>query len=216
MTRFFRLKMPTFYVQWQKEQYTCPHGNHFSHSVDALATQMTSALYPTDMPVCSYDNATNQDGIDRQVHVKLGEYIPLFERINPDQFDQSELLITEIPPDIRLLMSRSELYFGVWNADNTKQFKAFIRNSRLAIHRYIPSPDYLLAVSQQLQTRSVKYHLERMVMRVTDIPRSIQRTIITELYHKQLSKIMFIGYINSEDFHEKSAKNSFLLQNLKI
>ena len=93
-----------------------------------------------------------------------------------------------MPLQIRLVMSRSEFCLRVWDNGPNKHFRAFIRNPRLAVRRYVPSPDYLLALTQKLQPTTAKYHLERVVMRVTNIPRGTQSTVISNLHMGQLPK----------------------------
>lgn len=89
-----------------------------SHSVDALATQMTASLYHTDTTASINDNTNNQGEIDRQVYGKRGEYVPLSGGMNADLVDLSKPLTTGIPLNIRLLISRSEFHLRVRDADN--------------------------------------------------------------------------------------------------
>ena len=142
--------------------------------------------------------------------------MPLSGRIAADLFDQSKPLVTGMPLTILLAMSRPEFSLRVWDTDPTKQFRAFIRNPRLAVRRYVPSPDYLLALTQKLQNVTAKYHLERVVMRVTDIPKGTQRTIVSNLHMGQLPKQMFIGFVNSNDFHGAKNRNPFNFQHYNL
>jgi len=187
-----------------------------SHTQNALNTQMTSSLFHLDEPGYLNDFDRNQGEQKRRAYFVRGQYVPLSGRIAADLFDQCKPLITGMPMTIRLLMNRPEFALRVFDADATKQFKIFIRNPRLAIRRYIPSPDYLLSVTNQLQTKTVKYHLERVVMRTTDLPRGTQSTVVTNLHMGQLPKVMFVGLVSSEDFHGARAKNPFNFQNYSV
>ena len=82
-----------------------------------------------------------------------------------------------------------------------KPYKFFVRNPRLAVRRFTPAPDFMLAVADQLQQKTVKYHIERTVMRVADIPANTQSTVVSNLQIGQLPKVVFIGFVSSEDFH---------------
>ena len=170
---------------------------------------MTSSLFYLDTAAAFNDSTKNAGEIARRSYFLHQQYVPLSGRIAADLFDQSKPLVTGMPLTIRLVMSRPEFSLRVWDADPTKQFRAFIRNPRLAVRRYVPSPDYLLALTQKLQNVTAKYHLERVVMRVTDIPKGTQSTVVSNLHMGQLPKQMFIGFVNSNDFHGAKNRNPF-------
>ena len=104
----------------------------------------------------------------------------------------------------------------MWDNAANKQFRALIRNPRLAVRRYVPSPDYLLALTQKLQPTTAKYHLERVVVRVTDILRGTQRTVISNLHMGQLPKQMFVGFVNSNDFYGTKGRNPSNFQHYNV
>ncbi|XP_055356608.1 uncharacterized protein F54H12.2-like [Paramacrobiotus metropolitanus] len=112
--------------------------------------------------------------------------------------------------------TRPEFALRVWDTDTTKIFKPFIRNARLSVRRYIPSPDFLTAVAGELIKKTVKYHIERVVMRVSDIPQRTQSTVVSNLQIGQIPKVIFIGFVDSEDFHGSQKKNPFNFQHFNI
>jgi hypothetical protein len=97
----------------------------------------------------------------------------------------------------------------MFDADKTKQFKIFIKNPRISIRRHIPTPDYMIKVSEELQTKPCKYHVERSVVRVTDIAKGTQSTVVSNLQIGQLPKVVLLGFVDSDDFHGKSTRNCF-------
>ncbi len=176
---------------------------------------MTSTLFFLDESG-KLNDESNTGEKKRQIIVSRGQYVQLSGRIAADLFNQSKPLITGMPLNVRLLLSRPDFCLRVWDPDVTKQFKAFVRNPRLHVRRYIPSPDYLLAATKKLESQTVKYHIERVVMRVTDIPRGTQSTIISNLQIGQLPKVVFAGFVSSDDFHGLKSRNPFNFQNYGI
>jgi len=185
------------------------------HTKAALESQMSSSMFSFDDPG-KFNDETNVGEQNRRLLVSRGLYVPLSGRLAADLFDQSKPLITGMSLNIRLVLNKPDFSLRVWDTDATNEYKVFVRNSRLHVRRYIPSPDYLLAVSQQLQQKTVKYHMERVVMRVPDIPRGTQSTVISNLHIGQLPKVALIGFVSSEDFCGAKGKNPFNFQNYNI
>ncbi|XP_055344937.1 uncharacterized protein F54H12.2-like [Paramacrobiotus metropolitanus] len=154
--------------------------------------------------------------LELEVGIKVRQYVQLSGKLFSDLFDQSKPLCTGVPVNIRLVVSRPEFALRVWDTDTTKTFKPFIRNARLSVRRYIPSPDFLTAVAGELLKKTVKYHIERVVMRVSDIPQRTQSTVISNLQIGQIPKVVFIGFVDSEDFHGSQKKNPFNFQHFNI
>ncbi|XP_055336728.1 uncharacterized protein F54H12.2-like [Paramacrobiotus metropolitanus] len=53
-------------------------------------------------------------------------------------------------------------------------------------------------------------------MRVSDIPQRTQSTVISNLQIGQIPKVVFIGFVDSEDFHGSQKKNPFYFQHFNI
>lgn len=124
-------------------------------SRDALSSQLIYFMHHGDDPAESNDNLSNDGKKVPCKYFQRQQYVPLFRRISSDLFYQSKPFITGIPLNIRLLMSRPEIYLRVGDTDRTTSFTASIKNPGLVICRYMPSPDYVLSVSQQLLTSSI-------------------------------------------------------------
>ncbi|XP_055345379.1 uncharacterized protein LOC129593196, partial [Paramacrobiotus metropolitanus] len=177
-----------------------------SHTLDAQQSQLTSAAFYYDSPGSFNSETTNNGEKNRAALFNAGQYVQLSGKLFSDLFDQSKPLCTGVPVNIRLVVSRPEFALRVWDTDTTKTFKPFIRNARLSVRRYIPSPDFLTAVAGELLKKTVKYHIERVVMRVSDIPQRTQSTVISNLQIGQIPKVVFIGFVDSEDFHGSQKK----------
>ncbi|XP_055342579.1 uncharacterized protein F54H12.2-like [Paramacrobiotus metropolitanus] len=187
-----------------------------SHSLDAQQSQLTSAGFYYDSPGSFNSETANNGEKNRTALFNTGQYVQLSGKLFSDLFDQSKPLCTGVPVNIRLVVSRPEFALRVWDTDTTKTFKPFIRNARLSVRRYIPSPDFLTAVAGELLKKTVKYHIERVVMRVSDIPQRTQSTVVSNLQIGQIPKVVFIGFVDSEDFHGSQKKNPFNFQHFNI
>jgi hypothetical protein len=180
-----------------------------THSYQTQSSQMTSAgWYPDTAHFFNHDTL-NAGELSRREIFGRGHYVELAGRVFSDLFDQQKPLITGVPITIRFVMAKPEFYFRIFDPDETRQFKIHLKNPRLSIRRHIPSPDYMIKVSEELQTRPCKYHVERVVVRQTDIPRGTQSTVISNMQIGQLPKIALIAFIDSADFHGKSSRNCF-------
>lgn len=62
------------------------------------------------------------------------------------------------------------------------EYRAFIRQPRLHVRRYISSPDYMIALQKQLLTKTAKYHLEKSLLRINDVPKGTQSTMIYNVH----------------------------------
>jgi hypothetical protein len=67
----------------------------------------------------------------------------------------------------------------------------------------------MIKVSEELQTKPCKYHVERSVVRVTDIAKGTQSTVVSNLQIGQLPKVVLLGFVDSDDFHGKTTRNCF-------
>ncbi|XP_055356268.1 uncharacterized protein F54H12.2-like [Paramacrobiotus metropolitanus] len=53
-------------------------------------------------------------------------------------------------------------------------------------------------------------------MRVSDIPQRTQSTVVSNLQIGQIPKVVFIGFVDSEDFHGSQKKNPFNFQHFNV
>lgn len=113
-------------------------------------------------------------------------------------------------------MNRPEFTLRVHDSDKTKIFKASIRNPKIGLLRYIPAPDFMISVSQKLLQKTVKHHIMRVVMRVSNITGSTQSTVVSNIHIGQLPKGMFIGFVAAEVFHGRTSRNPFYFQHFNL
>ena len=64
-------------------------------------------------------------------------------------------------------------------------------------------------MTEQLQEKTAKYHIERTVVRVSDIPINTHSTVVSNLQMGQLPKAVFIGLVASSNFHGSDTTNPF-------
>ena len=183
----------------------------------ARATQLTSSGFVLDDAPTYFALTTATDAERKRKKWFLNGFTQLSGRLCVDLFEQSKPLITGIPINIRLMMNKPEFFLRSWDAAAADvQYRAHIRNPRLCIRRYIPSPDYMLAVTNKLQHVSCKYHIERVLMRIFDLPKDLSHTTVPNLQIGQLPKIMYVGFIKSEDFQGNIKRSPFEFQHCSI
>jgi hypothetical protein len=184
------------------------------YSTRAQQSQLTSSGFYLDYPGKHNDQANNKAEKNRTALFHNKTFVPLSGKLFADLLNQSKPLVTGVGLTMRMVLSKQSFMLRSW--DNTKEYKLFIRNPRLNIRRYIPAPDYLLKVAEQLQDKTAKYHIERTVIRVSDIASNTHSTVVSNLQIGQLPKAMFIGFVNSTDFHGSGTTNPFNFQHFDI
>ena len=167
------------------------------HSYTAQMSQLTAAGFLLDSFGQMNHDTLNVGETHRRLLFSRGHTVQLAGRIFSDLFDQEKPLITGVLINIRLVLAKPEFYLRVSDVDKGKTFRIIIQNPRISVRRHIPSPDYMIKVTEELQTRPCKYHVERNVVRVTDITKGTQSTVVTNLCIGTLPKV-------SIDYHSLS------------
>ena len=187
------------------------------HTIDNAQSVLANAGFRVDTPGFINNHDNNQSAIWRRKTFSQGDFVQLSGKLACDLFQQDKPLMTGIPMGIRLLSrSQKEFYLQVWDQTADKEFKVVIRNPKIAIRRFIPAPDYLIKVTEELQKQTIKYAVERTIVRTTDIVRGIQSTIVSNLHIGALPKVIFIGFVASEDFQGKLKNSPYNFQHYYI
>ena len=187
------------------------------YSTRAQNSQLTSSGFYHDYAGKLNDAANNKGEQARRKLFDNKTFVPLSGKIFADLFNQTKPLIMGVGLTLRLVLSKQNFMLRVWEpAANNKEYRLFIRNPRLYIRRFIPAPDYLLKVTEQLQEKTAKYHIERTVVRVSDIPINTHSTVVSNLQIGQLPKAVFIAFVASSDFHGSGTTNPFNFQHFNI
>ena len=164
-----------------------------------------------------FNNYNENDGEKgRRTLFSHQNFAQLSGKIFADIFETEKPLITGVPINIRLVINRPEFYLRIFDVNKLKQFKVVIRNTRICLRRFIPAPDYMIKVTEELQSKTCKYHLERRVMRVLDISRGVQSTVVSNLVIGQLPKLLLLGFVSSEDYYGKSPSSPFNFQHFDL
>ena len=129
-------------------------------------------------------------------------------KLHCDLFQQDKPLLPGVEMSIRLVRNKVALCFLSKKSDNLPTVA--IRNPRLKLRKYEPSPDYLNALNKQLTINTAKYHLERVVMRQHSLIRGQQHAVWSNVVIGQIPKIMILGIVPNDAFtgvHDKSPFN---------
>ena len=186
------------------------------HTKENALSVLSTAGYHLDH--ASHFNAldSNPGAQQRRKRFSRDGFVPLSGRLACDIFQQSKSLITGIPVTIRLVSNKKEFYLHSWDQTAKKQFKAVIRNPKLFIKRYVPSPDYLIKITEELQKQTAKYAIERTIMRTTDISKGVQSTVVSNLHMGQLPKVVLLGFVSSDDYCGRMTRNPSFFQHFNI
>ena len=177
---------------------------------------LSNAGYKIDTPGAMNLLDTNEGAKWRRMLFSRGQFVQLSGKLACDLFQQDKALLTGVPVGIRLVTARKEFYLQSWDQTANKEFKVVIRNPKIAIRRYIPAPDYMIKITEELQRKTVKYAVERTIMRTTDISKGVQNTIVSNLHIGALPKVVLLGFVASDDFCGKLGRNPFNFQNYEI
>ena len=171
-----------------------------AYNSGAQKSQLTSAAFYLDTPGTFNSATANEGEKKRRKLFTKGDYVHLSGKICADIFEQNRPLITGVPLSIRLFINQPHFALRVYDTDQEKQFRFFIRNPRIHVKRYIPTPDYMLKMTEQLLTKPALYHIERSVIRVHDLAAGTQSTVISGLQSGQLPKVVYLALVSSKDF----------------
>lgn len=125
-------------------------------------------------------HATNIGEINRRNLFVNNPWVQLSGKIISDVTNQEKNLITGVSLGVRFALANPDFYLrNYWDptteaAGNAIEYRAFIRNPRLLVRRYIGAPDFMIALERQLKDRTAKYHIEKSLLRIHDIPRGTQ------------------------------------------
>ncbi|XP_055347325.1 uncharacterized protein F54H12.2-like isoform X2 [Paramacrobiotus metropolitanus] len=189
--------------------------NLLGYAPAALKSQATSAGFYIDTPGYLEDHANNAEEVTRKAMFVTNEYVPFSAKLCTDIFQQGKDLITGVPLHVRLILNKPEFYLRSYANLPVDAFKAYIRNPRLYVKRFVPNPAYLSALTAQLSTKTVKYPIERVCMRVNDIG-MIQSTVLANLHIGAVPKCVFVGFVKSSSFHGLRRGNPFNFEHFNL
>lgn len=143
------------------------------------STHLVQSIYLLFNTGESFINGTDDEG-EKSVGC-TSRHSTLSGKLFCDLLQQNKPLITGVPINIRLATIRSEVLLCHYDADITKIFKAFIQNPRIYDRRYMPAPDFIISMSKKLLIKMVKYHLECVVIRASDIFVAALSTVVSNI-----------------------------------
>ena len=134
--------------------------------------------------------------------------ILLSGKLHCDLFQQDKPLLPGVEMSVRLVRNKVVLAFLSYKSDALPTVA--IRNTRLKLRKYEPSPDYLNALNNQLTTTTAKYYFERVVMRQHTLIKGKQHAVWSNVVIEQIPKIMVFGIVPNDAFtgiHDKTSFN---------
>ena len=186
------------------------------HTRDNADSVLSNAGFKIDTAGAFNNLDTNLGATWRRTVFSRGDFVQLSGKLSCDIFQQDKPLLHGVPMEVRLVPNKKEFFLQVWDPQVDKQFKIAIRNPRLNVKRYVPAPDYMIKITEELQAKTAKYAIERTIVRNTTISRGVQSTIVSNLHIGALPKVVLIGFVASEDFSGKIGRNPFNFQHYNV
>ena len=122
--------------------------------------------------------------------------LSLSGKLHCDLFQQDKPLLPGVEFTIKLVRSKTAFCFLADRADRLP--KVAIRNPRLRLRKYEPSPDFLGAMSKHLLSSTAKYHIERVAMRQLTLLKGQQQAVWPNVVIGQIPKVMIFGLLPSD------------------
>lgn len=114
-----------------------------------------------------------------------------------DISQQNNPLIAGASLYVGVVMAKQNFFFSILGSCGRRyRIKTFIWNPRSCKRRYIPAPDSMLAVTNELQHETSKYHIKQNVMRVSDDPSSTFSTVFSNPQFVHLPEVAIIGLVH--------------------
>ena len=161
-----------------------------------------------DKPQFDGDNLRNSGALEIGTVLNLQRMMQLSGKLHCDLFQQDKPLLPGVEMSVRLVRNKVALCFLANKSENLPTVA--IRNPRLKLRKYEPSPDYLNALNRQLMVTTAKYHVERVVMRQHALMKGQQHAVWSNVVIGQIPKIMIFGIVPNDAFtgvHDKSPFN---------
>jgi hypothetical protein len=172
------------------------------YSTAAQTSQLSSAGWCLDTNLEKehiVNNKFQSDGAKTLQNIFLKQNtIQLSGKLHCDLFQQDKPLLPGVEMTVRLVKNKTALCFMANKEDALPTIA--IRNPKLRLRKYEPSPDYLTALNKQLTTTTAKYHLERVVMRQHTLMKGQQHCAWSNIVIGQLPKIMIFGMVPNDAF----------------
>ena len=185
------------------------------YSESAVKTQLTAGGFYGDTPDQHENHVANLGEQQRQKLFVDMKWVEFSGKVLSDVTEQSKNLITGVPIKVKYVLNRPEFYLRTWTpapvegAPPAMDYRLFIRNPRLLVKRNVGTPDFMNAVAKRLIETPAKYHLEKQILRVNDIPRGVQSHTISNMHLGQLPKMVLCALVENTNFQGTFQTNPF-------
>ncbi len=196
--------------------------NLLGFSVEAQKSQLTSARFYLDDAL---ETGTAQYGVytagaagaagtvtvanksAQKRRTLIKNKVQLAGKLHCDIFQQEKPLICGVEMQIKMTRARTNLTFCAPTEGDLPT--VIIRNPRLMVRKYEPSPTFLNSVAKTLLSKPVKYHIERVQMRQTTLSLGIQSANWNNLACGQIPKTVILGITTSSGFNGSCTETPF-------
>jgi hypothetical protein len=192
--------------------------NLLGYTTRAQETQLSCVGWAMDTnfgsPVIEKDTFTSKGAGELRNRIINGKVLQLSGKLHIDLFQQDKPLLPGVEFSVRLVRNKIALTFLAAKSEGLP--KVALRNPRLHLRKYEPSPDFLNALSKQLVHSTAKYHIERTTMRTLTLMKGQQQATWSNLVIGPLPKVMLLGLVGSEGFAGQHNKTPFNFQHFDV
>ncbi|XP_065259397.1 uncharacterized protein F54H12.2-like [Emys orbicularis] len=187
-----------------------------NNSDDTLATQFSTDLLYKDTP--GQHEETELDGrnlgfVRRAKLMALSRMIELLGHLHNNLFFQEKLLLNRVDVKIKLIHSKAAFCLM---GDVAEGFKLRIVSASLFVKKVWVAPGICLGHVQALLTTNAKYSVDRVEMKVFSILAGSRISNQENLFLRQLSKMLVLGFVDNDAFNGSYAKNPFHFKHYDI
>ena len=182
-----------------------------NHGNDAKTSHLTAALYYQDTANAfeSQDPDTNAGFKKRHTLTAQSHTVDMMGRLHCDLFHQERYLVNGVDVKIRLIPSKNS--FNIMCAAD-KALKSVITHASLLVRKVRLNPAVALGHAKALEKATIKFPLDRVVVKTFSIPTGNVGAVQDNLFLNQTPKKLVVGLVESAAFNGQNDKNPFNFQ----
>ncbi|XP_039391918.1 uncharacterized protein F54H12.2-like [Mauremys reevesii] len=143
----------------------------------------------------------------------LSRIIELLGHLHDNLFFQEKLLLKRV--DVKIKLTHSKDAFCLMG-DAAEGFKLHFVSASLFVKKVWVAPGICLGNVQALLTANAKYSVDRVEMKVFSIPSGSRVSNQENLFLRQLSKMLVLGFVDNDAFNGSYAKSPFHFKHYDI
>lgn len=193
--------------------------NHLNYGSDAKRSRLCAGMYFIDDNITIHnpipdDGETTNTGLKQRHSMCTGKTFDMIGGLHGDVFNQDRFLLNDVT--LRLRFSRSKDQFVLMSSEANPSFRIEIISAKLHIRKLKIAPNLILAHEKILATRSAKYPITRVEVKVFHLPQGQTSFTHDNLILGNLPKRLCIGIVDNASFNGSYTQNPFNFQHCDL